>query len=877
MTVDGGAAALHGPAQLYVKPNLNTAGAVTLVTASNRVFQTRPLGVFWYNAQSGQAQLVAPVRDCVGQLVPPNQVVFKSAFGPLADLRLVYTKSGIESDLVLLQAPTPPAGWNPRTTRLELWHEWTGAPAPAQRPRPLYQESDPTLRSQMVDPDLTDHILDFGDLWFPTGAAYATDGSAGAGPNVARPVCVPNLARDPGLVGVAKTWLTTPSANVLVEGVRWPDIQAKLQGLPAASQPALPLPPQDRLTWLSQLPTPSAANSPGRAITLAAADYHPAGLVLDYLTVPDNWWGDYTFASGTTYLVTNNTYFNGGTVTFQPGCIIKFANAGDDLVLFGGIVCGGDAYNPSILTSKDDDVYGETDYGPNGTSTHCPGPVANPAIWDYYITTNVNLSCLKIRWAQTAIEFDGSSNNYCNGDPADPGVCGPTTNSLIDCELELCETGVYANECVVSLQDSWYCGVTAPTAVPSWNCQYCQAFQGTMTNYCAGTDPCNGLDEVWEIKHYDRWCVQGPSFVAECRPDRILLGWSLPPGFNGTISDFRLYRCQNANGSCTPTVLYQTITDTSARSYADQSPAVGQGSHYCYQMICDFYDCDSSYHEMPLSQPVCSQLCTPLGSVTANTAANGYGPIQTFSFSDGSVVNSFVPEGACDPNNLANGRGLAISGNEVFYTEWKYEDDIIHVCPYGSQGKCVNDTRTIQNTWRPGAGMQDLAFHYDPATGKEELYVLTGYDISYQPLEVFEIDPSTGQQVPGTSGITINATNGKPDNSADGFAVLPWGNFLINDTDGGYGTLQTPQTTYREYDGASGNLVPRGLFIDLSAYGFYQGRGVAMAPDGQSLYFNAAGSSGEILVQTDLTGHWIGFIPFDDTYQATEGIAVSSQ
>ena len=112
LTADGGAAAVHGPGKLYVEPNLNTAGAITLVTVSNRVFQTRPLGLFFYDATTGQAQLLAPVQDCVGELVPPNQVVWKSAFGPLADLRLTYTKSAIESDVVLRQQPALPDGWD---------------------------------------------------------------------------------------------------------------------------------------------------------------------------------------------------------------------------------------------------------------------------------------------------------------------------------------------------------------------------------------------------------------------------------------------------------------------------------------------------------------------------------------------------------------------------------------------------------------------------------------------------------------------------------------------------------------------------------------------------------------------------------------------
>ncbi len=346
----------------------------------------------------------------------------------------------------------------------------------------------------MVDPDLTDHLLDFGDLWFPTGAAYATDGSDTPALNTARQVRVPNLARDASLVGVAKTWLATPSASVLVEGVRWPDVQAKLQALPPAVPSFLPALPQNRLAWLNQLPSPHAIPQAGQAITLAVADYHPAGLVLDYLTVPDNWWGDYTFASGTTYLVTETTYFGGGTVTFQPGCIIKFARG--DLLLYGGIVCNGYDAAPSILTSKDDDVYGETDYGQNGTSTHCPSYVADPAVWDYYTTTNVSLIGMKIRWAQTAIQLDANCDQC--------GSC--LSHTIWDSFFEFCQTGIYANNCDVALQNSAKCSLITDTAYPSGSCTY---FSGNLTDMCSGNEGCYGglLPLVWECKYFGHGCV----------------------------------------------------------------------------------------------------------------------------------------------------------------------------------------------------------------------------------------------------------------------------------------------------------------------------------------------------------------------------------
>ena len=46
--------------------------------------------------------------------------------------------------------------------------------------------------------------------------------------------------------------------------------------------------------------------------------------------------------------------------------------------------------------------------------------------------------------------------------------------------------------------------------------------------------------------------------------------------------------------------------------------------------------------------------------------------------------------------------------------------------------------------------------------------------------------------------------------------------------------------------------------INLAAFGFSRGTGVATAPDGQSLYFIAnVGLAFQTLVQTDLAGHLI--------------------
>jgi hypothetical protein len=249
--------------------------------------------------------------------------------------------------------------------------------------------------------------------------------------------------------------------------------------------------------------------------------------------------------------------------------------------------------------------------------------------------------------------------------------------------------------------------------------------------------------------------------------------------------------------------------------------------------------------------------------ITGNDVAAG--AIHTFDFDTGGAVvnNSFPSDGSAS----GSGRGLAVRGDEVFYTV-AVGGDAIHVAPFGNQGDggTQHDTRTIANP-SSGAAIQDLSFHYDAARGKTELYVLAGYD-TQQP-KVFEVDPDspdgTVTIVGPVGGIAISGSIGGetvPEFGCDGFTVLPSGNFLINDGDGADGI-----TTYREYKGDTGQsdagqLVPDGLTIDLNKLSptcYVQGTGVALAPDGKSLYFMVNVSSGTgTVVQTDLEGNLLG-------------------
>lgn len=77
---------------------------------------------------------------------------------------------------------------------------------------------------------------------------------------------------------------------------------------------------------------------------------------------------------------------------------------------------------------------------------------------------------------------------------------------------------------------------------------------------------------------------------------------------------------------------------------------------------------------------------------------------------------------------------------------------------------------------------------------------------------------------------------------------------------------------YDEYVVVSGAAVPDGVTIDLSTFGFEYGCGVALGPDGESLYYIAGnedpvvGQDMTTLVHTDLTGSLIGFQDIGHTF-----------
>lgn len=458
-----GAEAVHGPIKARFSPNLNTVGAISLTTPSGQVFQSHPLGLYYFDAASGKAAVISTSKDTMGQLAPPNQVVYTNAFtGLTADMMYVYAKEGFEQNVVLLQAPPPPDhyGLAPATTRLEVWTAFDNSPAlKSQRPVVLKQETDSRFRPSMVEPDLIDRLLFFGDSWFPVGTAFIMDDSRMPPPNQPARVRLTSPS-DTNHVPVAKNMVTINNQTILIESVNYVDLLPKLKTLQQAALPGDRSEKKQQVAQGRKLPPLLCAQREEKPMQLASALYAPRGVVLDYTQLSGSM-NSYTFLNGSTYVISNSFSVGPGTATVQNNLAVKYATNAY-LLLFGPVSFPSTGF-PDFFTSADDNLYGETLPG----STSMPNYAAAQAIWMYFHTVATTVNDVRVRWAQRGIEYDEN-----------PGVF--VAPALSSSAFMNCNIGVYVNvaDDTLTLSQDTQCETLTPIYPQSGN------YTGTITTDC---------------------------------------------------------------------------------------------------------------------------------------------------------------------------------------------------------------------------------------------------------------------------------------------------------------------------------------------------------------------------------------------------------
>lgn len=229
----------------------------------------------------------------------------------------------------------------------------------------------------------------------------------------------------------------------------------------------------------------------------------------------------------------------------------------------------------------------------------------------------------------------------------------------------------------------------------------------------------------------------------------------------------------------------------------------------------------------------------------ANQSAFGGGVIETVDLDTHTVLGSFVPTGAFDSNN---GRGvqLFLGSNLVYYTELTNgfgPTDLIRVAPYNN-GLGGADVLTFPNPV-PGTGVVVLA-----GSGGF-LYVMTGYP---NGPEVVQKTDGSGNNI-GAPVTLHRIVNGLPVNldAADGFTVLPNGNWLINDDDA--------VNSYNQYDPLTGNEIPNTTIQAHNNLGLCgSSTGVDFHAPSGTLFFDCNLNN---MVENTLAGAFIANNPFD--------------
>jgi len=419
-----GAVAHYGPHKAAFAANLNTRGAIQVVDADGKQFVSHILGVAFTDASSGQSVLIAPIKDSIGQILPPNQIVYSDAFvGIKCDVRYIYRRDGFEQDLILREAlPVSPRdyGMDASSTRLEIFTEFIETPVGTRTEERLRVESDPVKRQTMALPDFIDQNLNFGGLEISKGRAIDFQGV---------------IAGD---IPVGKTWEVRDGRTFLIEAVELPSIQPALDALPQKQairnegirNARLEVNPKGRNTMALAARAESPAtfkrerNGTIRTVRpfpaaprqqaavqrqpmkqLASLNLRP-GVLFDYMFTMPAGVTNFLFRPEATHSVsgTVNLY---GTNTIVGGTIVKYA-AGGVLSFNGTIVCDTTPYHPAVFTASTDSTMGDT--------------VAGGSPSGYYATAALRASSnvvgelhdLRFSYAATAIDWTGSQERFYN-------------------------------------------------------------------------------------------------------------------------------------------------------------------------------------------------------------------------------------------------------------------------------------------------------------------------------------------------------------------------------------------------------------------------------------------------------------------------------
>jgi hypothetical protein len=408
-----GAIAQYGQHKVIFANNLNTTGAIDLQTPDGKELRSRIMGLSYFDGVTGQSVLIAETTNSLGALTKNNEVVYPNAFDDVAaDIQYVYTRAGLEQNVVLRASLPSPAGFelDPATTRLQVLTEFFSPPTPA-------------IKSTVEADGGVDEYLNFGVMQIGKGRAFSVGGASEANT----------------LIAVRKQWTVLDNRTFLVEEVPFEQVEQQIESLGTKGGGAS-LDKNRRGQGVNViaalkdvLPKQGAVRRPRPMRLAKVEEQQQPGFVLDYTILSSQ--TNFSFAANTNYFVTGLVNLSGTNNVLEGGCVIKFTNSSSaEIKILSGLTSKCDSYRPAVFTSMNDDTVGETISGSTGdpTTNYC----GNPAL--YFAYAPATLSHVRFSYARAGVVFEGSSGHVLSdaqfihcADALQPYYCDCTLRNVL--------------------------------------------------------------------------------------------------------------------------------------------------------------------------------------------------------------------------------------------------------------------------------------------------------------------------------------------------------------------------------------------------------------------------------------------------------------
>jgi hypothetical protein len=386
--VTGGAKASGGPHEVFFKNDVASPAAVQITLSDGRRMSGHVLGLYYFDAESGQSVRLATIKSSVGEILPDNDVVYRDCFdGLVGDLKYRYEPGRLEQDIVIRANPVPPSafGLSDKMTRLEVITEWIEGQPTARRERIIKRLAEGAARQTMAEPDWTDEWIDFGAMQMVNGRAFRTRQQTA------------NADQKSHQVG--KRWVEIGGRRLLVESVEYEMIEKELSAMNFI--PAQPGGVKLQASQQRLLPNP-LLEPLDEGMLMAAKAYDADGLVIDYILVTSM--PSLSLGNLDTYLVEGWVTVS-QSLTIYDGAVVKYA-PGAKITVSGYLTTPSSGL--AIFTARDDDTVGV----PLPTSTgQISGMYGYPAL-ELYNVYGTTIRNLQFRHSMIALSDYSGYYNY---------------------------------------------------------------------------------------------------------------------------------------------------------------------------------------------------------------------------------------------------------------------------------------------------------------------------------------------------------------------------------------------------------------------------------------------------------------------------------